>query len=595
MRDPGGSRAAHTTRPSQPGQERRWRVKRLEFRAELLKIIAGYSWTVHQDRVQQVACEEKRPDIPVVSDCHGHPSSGAPDCSTLEVADASDSGHVHMTRPSFATAHEQRLHEHKTHARTRPARALQGHYEAMHRPTQRTQPSQACPHSQRPRHRAAAVRGCERHGAPWIGFSDRATILLRKSFRTSLGMVCTASPGGRRRWRIRKRHGEHSTRPSQPRQQPRGGMTASARNRRVGCGRSNDWFDKADPRAIFGDRRKTGETLTVTGPLAPRGRHAHAAHRARTCSWTSRAAVLGRAFRLVAFDPPHLERAARVAGLRPRLRRMLPRAGARGRAGLQVERDPGEAPLLAALTTEKPLFGQVSGRGGLTHWAGVHEAATHWGTRRAHEKRTDPVQRRTGALLSSLSTQHREACSPHGAEPWLQLRQPTKCGRHQEDIRCPQAGFGGVHRPRPDGCQWLIGGMATRRTTGTRTCAGRLSRKHCRPDAPRRTLVGEEIPASKLTGMRSRPSNKTLQRRGLGPMRWLAWPVCICPAPSKASGGETWRRLYEGKARYLFFGANDSRPCWPARRPRRAGGEDAPLDMRVVLPKWVAEFRGRRR
>ena len=73
------------------------------------------------------------------------------------------------------------------------------------------------------------------------------------------------------------------------------------------CGSRMMWFDKADPRAIFGDRRS--ETLTVTD-------RSHREDGTRTLTIEPDVLLDFRAlpypddsFKLVAFDPPHVVRA----------------------------------------------------------------------------------------------------------------------------------------------------------------------------------------------------------------------------------------------------------------------------------------------
>lgn len=147
------------------------------------------------------------------------------------------------------------------------------------------------------------------------------------------------------------------------------------------CGSRMMWFDKHDPRAIFGDRRS--ETLTVTD-------RSHRADGTRTLRIEPDAVMDFRAlpfadgtFRLVAFDPPHLVR----AGPRSWLAAKYGKLGSDWRADIsagfaecfrvlevggvlvfkwnETQVKVGE---VLALTEEGPLFGHVSGRIGLTHW-----------------------------------------------------------------------------------------------------------------------------------------------------------------------------------------------------------------------------------
>lgn len=147
------------------------------------------------------------------------------------------------------------------------------------------------------------------------------------------------------------------------------------------CGSRMMWLDKADPRAIFGDRRS--ETITVTD-------RTHSDDGTRTLRIEPDTLMDFRAlpfasntFRLVAFDPPHITRAGPRSWLAAKYGKLSPdwredlRAGfaecfrVLESAGVLVfkwnETDVKLREVLA-LTTEKPLFGQVSGRKGHTHW-----------------------------------------------------------------------------------------------------------------------------------------------------------------------------------------------------------------------------------
>ena len=147
------------------------------------------------------------------------------------------------------------------------------------------------------------------------------------------------------------------------------------------CGSRMMWFDKADPRAIFGDRRS--ETITVTD-------RSHREDGTRTLTIEPDMLTDFRAlpfpdgaFRLVAFDPPHLERAGPRSWLaakygmlsddwRADLRqgfaecfRVLEPSGVLVFKWNETQVKVGE---VLALAPAKPLFGQVSGRSGMTHW-----------------------------------------------------------------------------------------------------------------------------------------------------------------------------------------------------------------------------------
>ena len=147
------------------------------------------------------------------------------------------------------------------------------------------------------------------------------------------------------------------------------------------CGSRMMWFDKADPRAIFGDRRS--ETVIVTD-------RTHHEDGTRTLTiepdtlmdFRSLPFPDGR-FRLVAFDPPHLERAgprswlaAKYGKLGGDWREDLRRGFAEcfrvlapeGVLVFKWNETQVRVREVLALTPEKPLFGQISGRAGMTHW-----------------------------------------------------------------------------------------------------------------------------------------------------------------------------------------------------------------------------------
>ena len=148
------------------------------------------------------------------------------------------------------------------------------------------------------------------------------------------------------------------------------------------CGSRMMWLNKQDPRAVFIDRRH--ETITVTDNS--RGNTSgqrvlkiepDAVMDFRSLSYPDCS------FKLVAFDPPHLVQA------RPRswLAAKYGKLGEDWRSDLRQGfaecfrvLEPGGTLVfkwnetqvklreVLALTPEKPLFGQVSGRNGLTHW-----------------------------------------------------------------------------------------------------------------------------------------------------------------------------------------------------------------------------------
>jgi SAM-dependent methyltransferase len=147
------------------------------------------------------------------------------------------------------------------------------------------------------------------------------------------------------------------------------------------CGSRMMWFEKNDPRAVFGDRRR--ETIVVTD-------RTHSPDGTRTLQIQPDSLMDFRdlpfqdaSFKLIAFDPPHLVRAGPKSWLaakygklsvdwRDDLRegfaecfRVLEPHGV-----LVFKWNETQVKLadVLALTPHKPLFGQVSGRNGLTHW-----------------------------------------------------------------------------------------------------------------------------------------------------------------------------------------------------------------------------------
>lgn len=147
------------------------------------------------------------------------------------------------------------------------------------------------------------------------------------------------------------------------------------------CGSRMMWFDKDDSRTIFGDQRS--ETLTVTD-------RSHREDGTRSLTIEPDTLMDFRAlpfadgqFKLIAFDPPHLVRAGPKSWL----------AAKYGKLGKDWREDLRQGfsecwRVLAAdgvlvfkwnetqvklaevlpLAPARPLFGQVSGRVGMTHW-----------------------------------------------------------------------------------------------------------------------------------------------------------------------------------------------------------------------------------
>lgn len=142
------------------------------------------------------------------------------------------------------------------------------------------------------------------------------------------------------------------------------------------------WFDKADFRVIFGDRRS--ETITVTD----NSRGNASGQRVLTIEpdflMDFRALPFPDAsFWHVAFDPPHLVQAGPRSWLAAKYGKLSQdwrddlRKGfgecfrvlkPHGTLVFKWNETQVKVREVLALTPEKPLYGQVSGRSGMTHW-----------------------------------------------------------------------------------------------------------------------------------------------------------------------------------------------------------------------------------
>ena len=148
------------------------------------------------------------------------------------------------------------------------------------------------------------------------------------------------------------------------------------------CGGRMMWFNRQHPEAIFGDRRS--ETLTVTD-------RSHGREEGQRTLRIEPDVLLDfrdlpypdGTFKLVAFDPPHLERAgpkswlaAKYGKLGPDWREDLRQGFAEcfrvlapdGVLVFKWNETQVKVAEVLALTPHQPLFGQVSGRRGMTHW-----------------------------------------------------------------------------------------------------------------------------------------------------------------------------------------------------------------------------------
>ena len=148
------------------------------------------------------------------------------------------------------------------------------------------------------------------------------------------------------------------------------------------CGSRMMWFDKADRRAVFIDQRR--ETIAVTD----NSRGNPSGQRVLTIEpdflMDFRALTFPDAsFKLVAFDPPHLVQAGPRSWLAAKYGKLGPdwREDLRqGFAECFRVLEPGGTLVfkwnetqvklsdVLALTDQKPLFGQMTGRGMKTHW-----------------------------------------------------------------------------------------------------------------------------------------------------------------------------------------------------------------------------------
>lgn len=106
-------------------------MKTKNFRAELVKIMPGFSWTVHKPLKTRLP-SHLADGLPDVLTATGIRSSGSNRLSTLEVERRDSDGQVTYTaRSSGYGAHAPWLHCHKDHTLARALRGLQTHYEVM--------------------------------------------------------------------------------------------------------------------------------------------------------------------------------------------------------------------------------------------------------------------------------------------------------------------------------------------------------------------------------------------------------------------------------------------------------------------------------
>lgn len=148
------------------------------------------------------------------------------------------------------------------------------------------------------------------------------------------------------------------------------------------CGSRMMWFDRQHQGVVFGDRRK--ETLSVTDRSRGNARGTRTLRIEPDVMLDFRALPYpDGSFKLVAFDPPHLERAGPKSWLAAKYGKLGPDWREDLRQGFvecfRVLDDDGVLVFkwnenqvtvgeVLALTPHRPLFGQVSGRHGMTHW-----------------------------------------------------------------------------------------------------------------------------------------------------------------------------------------------------------------------------------
>lgn len=148
------------------------------------------------------------------------------------------------------------------------------------------------------------------------------------------------------------------------------------------CGSRMMWIDSHDDRCVFGDIRR--ESVTVSDQSHGRAGGERVIQIEPDTLMDFRALPFADGtFRLVAFDPPHIVRAGPRSWLAAKYGKLSDDWRAdlrRGFAECFRVLEPGgvlvfkwsevNVPLRAvlSLTPERPLFGQVSGRGRTTHW-----------------------------------------------------------------------------------------------------------------------------------------------------------------------------------------------------------------------------------
>lgn len=159
-------------------------------------------------------------------------------------------------------------------------------------------------------------------------------------------------------------------------------MSESARVLDPCCGSRMMWFDRAHPDVIFGDRRR--ESLTVTDNSRGNASGTRTIHIAPDALIDFRELPYADgAFKLVAFDPPHLVQAGPRSWLAAKYGKLSDNWRDDLRAGFaecfRVLSNDGvlvfkwnetqvKLAQVLALTPHAPLFGNTSGKKAGTHW-----------------------------------------------------------------------------------------------------------------------------------------------------------------------------------------------------------------------------------
>lgn len=148
------------------------------------------------------------------------------------------------------------------------------------------------------------------------------------------------------------------------------------------CGSRMMWFDRENPAVIFGDQRRESLTVTDRSHGKTDGTRTLLIDPDVLMDFRDIPYADGK-FKLVAFDPPHLVRAGPKSWLAAKYGKLSEDWRDDLRLGFSEcfrVLEPGGVLVfkwnetqvklreVLALTDQRPLFGQVSGRAGMTHW-----------------------------------------------------------------------------------------------------------------------------------------------------------------------------------------------------------------------------------